>query len=344
MGAVNYLSIIFAALSDVVPCEFRAPSYGVLLAGFYGGFALAPSVAVLVLSTDLAVAMFSLALTASALVLALLFLPETLPDTVREDNLALQQSAQNAPNSKLAWLWHASTRPLREISILNRDWAIRLLTIGSFFSAMVYAADATLVIYYIEETLDFQKSDIAAMTLCLGFAGILIQGGLLQPLIARLGEKGLLIAAYACGTLHNFLYGVARSKATIYAALIASQLTKTNFPILSSMASKDVDSHEQGRVQGALFATNAIGNAIGPLSLEYVYHHTKNKAQFGPGFMFIFASGIYAIGTVIVSLIPVKATEQIDVFQEAPDVERDSEVLRETAALEEPLLSSEERA
>lgn len=340
IGSVNYLSIIFAALSDVVPPEFRAPSYGLLLSGFYGGFALAPSVAVL-MSSDSAVALFSFALIASSLVLALLFLPETLPDEVREQNLQSSMTEDDTPQvDRLAWFWHAATRPLREISILNRDWAIRLLTIGSFFAAMVFAADATLVIYYIEETLDVKKADIVSMTLALGVAGILIQGGLLQPLIARMGEKGVLIMAYVCGTLHNFLYGAARSKETIYVALIVSQLTKTNFPILSSMASKGVEPHEQGRVQGALFATNAIGNAIGPLSMEFVYHHTKNKAGFGPGFMFIFASGLYAIGTIIVSFIPVKGTDE---GLEAAQSEEEAVAFHQgTADLEEPLLNFEE--
>lgn len=347
-GAASYLGIVFAALSDTIPAEHRAPSYGLLLSGFYGGYSLAPSVAV-VLPNDSAVGLFSFVVTSSAFVAALFFLPETLPDEVRRDNLALQLSARepSSSGSRSAWLVRAATRPLREISILNRDWAIRLLTIASFFAAMVFAVDATLVIYYIQETLDVQKTDIASMTLALGIAGVLTQGGLMQPLIARLGEKGVLILAYLCGTLHNFLYGAAGSKATIYVALIVSQLTKMNFPILSSMASKDVPPHEQGRVQGALFATNAIANAIGPLSLEFIYHLTKNIAGLGPGFMFIFASGIYAVGTVIVSFIPIVDTEDIAPLEDVPrDVvaQISAEPANDAADLEEPLLNSKQRA
>lgn len=357
LGAVNYLSIVFAALSDVVPLEFRAPSYGIVLSGFFGGFALAPSVA-MVLQRDIEVAIFFLVLTAFALILALAFLPETLPDQVRLENVALQQQQSayedgDRVKGSVAWLWHAATRALREVSILNRDWAIQLLTIGSFFSAMVYAADATFIIFYIQESLDVQKADIAYMTLVLGIAGIFVQGVLLQPLIALLGEKGLLIASYMCGTFHNFLYGVARSKETIYVAFVVSQFTKTNLPIISSLASQNVDPHEQGRVQGALFATNAIANAVGPLLLEYVYHCTKNdKATYflgGPGFMFIVAAGLYAIGTVIVSFIPVQsAAEQqrqerpLSDSAALPHGKHDSsEGLQETTTvdLEEPLLS-----
>lgn len=33
IGAINYMSTMFAALSDVVPAQYRAPSYGLMLAG-----------------------------------------------------------------------------------------------------------------------------------------------------------------------------------------------------------------------------------------------------------------------------------------------------------------------
>lgn len=335
------MSIVFAALSDVIPDEFRAPSFGLLLAGFYGGFALAPSIPVLLQNDELTAAT-SFALIAASLVIAVVFLPETLSDEIRDENRLAQQAAERETSDvsterNLVWLSHTATRPLREIAILNRDWSIRFLTAGSFFSAMVFASDATLVLYYIEEQLDVGERDIASMFFFLGVAGIIIQGGLLQPLIACLGEKRLLVVSFVCGTCHNLLYGIAKSKEAIYVALIVSQLTKTNFPLISSLASKDVESHEQGRIQGALFAVGAIANAIGPLSMEYVYNITKNVS---PGFMFIYAAGLYAIGTIIVSMVPAAAPRIIS--------ETTSEPLEEGSAndntcdgdLEEPLLTS----
>ena len=153
-----------------------------------------------------------------------------------------------------------------------------------------------------------------------------------------LGEKGLLIMTFCSGTLHNLLYGVARNKTTLCVALMLSQLTKVNFPILSSLASKGTSTNEQGRVQGALFATNAIAYAVGPLSMEYVYHHTKNKKNFGPGFMFVYAAALYAIGTVLVALIPRKKTEQQASTGDIPTADCQQEGRGD---LEEPLLPSD---
>jgi DHA1 family tetracycline resistance protein-like MFS transporter len=164
------------------------------------------------------------------------------------------------------------------------------------------------------------------MCLALGIAGMFMQGYLLQPLIQCLGEKGLLVLSFLSGTCHNLLYGIARSQGPLYAALILSQLTKTNVPILSSLASKGASSNEQGRIQGALFATNAIANAVGPVSMEFVYNVTKDKM---PGFMFIYAAGLYAVGTLVVSFIPARTSES----SSAPSADQRS------VDLEEPLLS-----
>ena len=331
MGIVSLMGIFFASISDIITPEFRAPAYGVLLAVSYGGFAFGPSLA-LVLS-PLHVALTSFLLMVAAFV-AVMFMPETLPPEVRQENQR-QQSASNHHREAthlcpLQLIKRALLRPFREVTILNRDNVIRLVTASAFLSSMVFASDATLVIYYIEDQLNVRQDDFATMFLALGLVGILLQGGLLHPLVRLLGEKPLLVLTFVCGTIHNLLYGLAKSKTCIYLALILSQCTKLNLPILSSLASKDAHAHEQGRIQGALSATNSMATALGPLSMEFVYHHTKNNL--GPGFMFVYAAGLYVVGTVLVSLIPMpqSMSEGTDEALEAPTSDQ--------ADLEEPLL------
>jgi DHA1 family tetracycline resistance protein-like MFS transporter len=341
LGAINYMSITFAALSDVVPDNYRAPAYGFLLAGFYAGFALSPSLPLCLTAEHVAALSFGLIL--ATLLIATIVLPETLPDQIRQENMAAREqsrqetaSVSSSSSSFAAWTWAAVTRPVREVAILNRDWLIRLVAAGSFFSSAVFASDATLVLYYIEDQLNVRETDLARMFFLMGIFGVVLQGGFLQPMLQCFGEKGLLVATFCSGILHNFLYGVATNKTTLCVAMLLSQLTKMNFPLLSSLASKDASTNEQGRVQGALFATNAIAYAVGPLSMEYVYHRTKNKKHFGPGFMFVYAAGLYAIGTLLVALIPIKKSPEVSSSEE-----QQPGICGATEDLEEPLLSSD---
>ena len=208
-------------------------------------------------------------------------------------------------------------RPLQGLKILNQNMAIRLVAVGAFISGMVYSTDATLCLYYFENHLHVNDSDLARMFLVMGFVGIVIQAFLLKFLLQILGEKGLLVTSFISGTIHNLIYGLAQTKFLIYVALSLSQLTKTNFPILSSLASAHATDYQQGSIQGALFALSALANAIGPMCLQLFSSN---------GHMFVVASGLYLIGTLVVSFLPDKKRQDED-----------------NGDLEEPLLTLEER-
>ena len=329
IASFDLSSLVFAAFSDVIPESARAHSFGLYMSVFYGAFTLAPSLPLLLNHLQTVVA--SLCLAILACVLAVLYLPETLPDQVRETARLAQSRAAEEENSTsvLSYCFQMLRRPFRDISILAKDRALMLLAGGSFVSYMVFAADGTLVLYYIEEQLDFGDKDIASMFVVVGVAGLLLQGGAIQPLVHMLGEHGLLVAAFACGTFHNSLYGLAHSKATIYVALAFAQFTKLNAPVLSSLASKDASPQEQGRIQGALAAMNAIGQSVGPLTMEFVYNRTKDKPHLGPGFMFYYASMLYAVGAFLVALVPRISKD-------------DAERVGPMAGLQEPLLLGED--
>lgn len=143
-GLVSYLSVAFATLSDVIGENYRAPAYGLLLSGFYGGFAFAPSIPWIVHNENV-VGTISLMLLVSALFLAIASIPETMPQDSTESTLVVQQESEVRCRTRFDWLVNTMSRPLREILILNRCWSLRLLTIGSFFAAMVFASDSTLV-------------------------------------------------------------------------------------------------------------------------------------------------------------------------------------------------------
>jgi DHA1 family tetracycline resistance protein-like MFS transporter len=244
----------------------------------------------------LSVSLLSFASLFLGLLYACLYLPETLPEQVASYNLV--ERTANVPDRR-----NAIFRPIREMSILNRDVFFRFLTVAYFFSGMVYSSDKSLVLFYIEDQLNVRDGDLARMFFIMGLVGVVIQGLGLDLLLSCLGEKRLLVISFLSGTLHNLLYGLAKSKETIYVALCISQLTKTNFPLVSSIAANHVSEKEQGRMQGALFALSALANAIGPVLLEVIYNHTKDGKCLGPGTMWVFASMLYFVGTMIVSVI-----------------------------------------
>ena len=325
-GIITNDALFFASLSDNCPVSFRAGRFAMIMAGFYTGFTFAPSFSLYL--SHLSASWLSLGLSIMALLVTILFFPETLvtspstptPTSIITEAAPAEEGEEEAeaetdePNeysvcksirecNSLRAIGAVMIRPLREMTILNRGGAMRLIALGSFLSAAVYATDSSLVIFYIEEHLNVKEDDLAHMFFIMGILGVILQGIGLQPLVFVLGERGLLVLSFLSGTIHNFLYGVARNKTTITAALSLSQLTKLNYPILSSVASQQVGFDKQGQVQGALFGLNSLAGAVGPIIMNYIYEVTKTS-NFGPGIMFIFASFLYFLGTIAVYMIP----------------------------------------
>mmetsp|Transcript_5533 Transcript_5533/g.10131 ORF Transcript_5533/g.10131 Transcript_5533/m.10131 type:complete len:529 (+) Transcript_5533:180-1766(+) len=301
-GIVNWVAVALSALSDVMPPKWRAPSFGLLLAGFSLGFALAPLLAIVF--NHFQVSVFSFSLMVIGFVLTVAFFPETLPPGAAAEAARIRQeqyTEHDTVGGKIIW---SAIRPLRELSILNRNQLFRLLSVLAFFSGMVTSADHTLLIYYVEERLAFDDHDVAVMFMIVGILGIVVQGVLLKPLNDCLGERYVIVVAFFVGAFYNLLYGLAKDKTTIFIAVSLSTFLGMSFPTISAIKSNNVDESEQGRIQGALYSLSALASGLGPVLLRIVYSHTKSLPYPGPGSMFIFAAFLFLVATGFAFALP----------------------------------------
>jgi len=314
-GLVNWVAVALSSLADVLPQRFRAAGIGIFLAGFMLGFSFAPLFSLLF--NHVQVALVSFVIASAGLVCTILFVPETLPPQVAAEAKRRRRELYNrnadtvGEYSSRQLLWRKTiknlkwilVRPIREISILNRNTFFRLISALAFFSGMVSSGDQLLLVYYVEERLGFTDKDVSKMFLIVGIMGLLAQGVLLKPLNDCIGEKMVVAICFFVGAVVNTLYGLATSKAQIFSALALSALTGMAFPTISAIKANNVDESEQGRIQGALYSLQALASGIGPVLLRFVYSHTKNS-PLGPGTMFIFAGGLYLVAVAVACSLP----------------------------------------
>jgi DHA1 family tetracycline resistance protein-like MFS transporter len=312
-GCVNWTAIAISSLSDVLPQQYRAPGIGLLLAGFMLGFSLSPLLTLLFNNIQLSAVSFTTVIV--GFVLTIFYVPETLPPHVAEETKRLHRLAREAEEeeqsmngnttasfSKLysALCTNFLLKPFYGMAILNRNTFFRLISLLAFFTGMVSSGDQVLLIYYLEETLGFTTKDVSKMFLILGLVGLFAQSCLLKPLTQLVGEKYVVAFAFLCGAVDNAMYGLARNKTTIFCALGIAGITGIAFPTISAIKANNVHETEQGRIQGALYSLQALASGLGPVSLKFVYNHTKNT-RFGAGSMFLFASCLYltAVGIAL---------------------------------------------
>eukprot|EP00559_Dactyliosolen_fragilissimus_P009468 CAMPEP_0184860354 /NCGR_PEP_ID=MMETSP0580-20130426/5254_1 /TAXON_ID=1118495 /ORGANISM="Dactyliosolen fragilissimus" /LENGTH=389 /DNA_ID=CAMNT_0027357423 /DNA_START=426 /DNA_END=1595 /DNA_ORIENTATION=+ len=336
-GFINWITLALSSLSDVMPKQWRAPCFGVLLSGFSLGFAFAPILALAF--SHLGVSILSLSLSIFSFIYGIIYLPETLPIEASERarlertirgrtrgrcdttttttsttlngnvDIILSSTDTNNNNNNNGYIdkyviFQILTRPIRELSILNRDTFFRLLSALAFFSGMSTSADQTLLLYYVEDRLGFNDRDVATLFMILGILGIFVQGVVLKQLTDCLREKRVVVLAFAFGALHNTLYAFAESKRTIFVGVAVGTLTGMSFPTISAMKSNNVEEHEQGRIQGALYALSSLAGAIGPILLRSVYSKTKDTKY--PGSFFMVATLFYTLATFFATALPKK--------------------------------------
>jgi hypothetical protein len=159
-GLVNWVAVALSSLSDVMQPKWRAPSFGLLLAGFSLGLALAPQLALLF--GHWFVSLLALASVWLGLVVTVFFLPETVsPEMAVRASVVREEMSQGLKGAQRI-LWNLY-RPMWELSILNRSRLFRLLSILAFFSGMVSSGDHTLLIYYIEEMVSCFRASPASL-------------------------------------------------------------------------------------------------------------------------------------------------------------------------------------
>lgn len=300
-GLVSWIAVALSALSDVMPPQWRAASFGMLLAGMFLGFATAPTLALTM--SHLHISMLACVMVAFGFLNALFFFPETLPP----EKAALARETRRGQVAGMTKrdriIWNLK-RPAWELSILNRSNFFRLLSLLAFFSGMVTAGDQTLLIYYVEERLGFNDQDVATMFLIVGVLGILSQAVLLKPFIECAGERMVVTFCFIVGALDNFLYGLADEKTLIFVGMACGAVTNMAFPTISAIKANNVDESEQGRIQGALYSVQALASGTGPMAMRYVYHLTVDGAFLGPGSMFVFASTLSLVAACCAYALP----------------------------------------
>jgi MFS transporter, DHA1 family, tetracycline resistance protein len=236
-GLINWIAVALSSLSDVMPPQWRAASFGMLIAGLYLGFAAAPTLALAL--GHFQVSILSLTMVLLGFLHTVFFFPETLSP----EKAAIAKESRRSEVAGLTQaqhiLWNV-VRPARELSILNRNDLFRLLSVLAFFSGMVSSGDQTLLLYYLEERLAFNDKDIATMFMMIGILGILCQSLLLKPFIECVGERMVVTFCFAIGAMDNFMYGVAKHKALIFVAASLGSLTAMSFPTISAIKANNV--------------------------------------------------------------------------------------------------------
>jgi len=244
-AATANLAIARAYVADVTSHEDRAGGMAIIGIAFGLGFILGPAMGGL-LSTHWSLAAPGLAAAALAavnLVAAWFILPEPATHATVE---------RRAP-------FGALFKELAKPGIAN-------LLLVTFLSILSFSALENTFAFLAADLFDIHEHDVPYVFVYIGVLAVLVQGGLVRPLVKRFGERGLLITGLAMQAVTIALLPYARTTGGLLAVLapmsVGNGLTQ---PALSALISKLARREDQGGTLGMGESASALGRIAGPL-------------------------------------------------------------------------------
>lgn len=244
----------FAYAADITTPENRAKGMGVVGAAFGIGFVLGPAIGGILAGPDpmnadyRTPALVAGGLSATAFVLAVLFLTESLSPEMRA------KAAQAPAVSRWSRMRQAFGRPVLGAALVQM-----------FFAIFVFAGMEAVFGLWSERQFFWGPEQNGYLFAGIGVVSALIQGGGIGRLARRYGERRLVVAGALALMVGIGLLPMASTVPILCVVMlvIAAGFSLLN-PALNSLVSKSVESHEQGIMLGVGRSVSTLSRVVGP--------------------------------------------------------------------------------
>lgn len=243
-----------AYIADVSTPQTRARNFGFVGVAFGLGFIFGPAIGGLLGGLGLRVPFYAAA--ASALVGALyglLILPESLP-----------------PERRRPFSWSAAI-PLRSLGVLSAYPLVVGIAVSFLFFTLAQRGLETVFVLYTAYRYDWGPSENGLALALVGVMAALVQGGLVRPLVARLGERRTILVGLTVSTLSFVGYGLASQGWMLLAVIAFASLGAVAGPAIQGLVAGTVPGNEQGAVQGALTSLQSLSSVLAPLAAGTIF-------------------------------------------------------------------------
>lgn len=282
------ISTATAYIADVTPPEKRAASFGMIGAAFGLGFVVGPALGGLLGQYSPRLPFWvAAALSSSNALYGLFVLPESL------------QPAQRAPFS-----WRRAN-PLGALTFFRKYRALVGLGAVSFTSNLAHYVLPSVFVLYAGFRYDWHERAVGLTLAAVGVCAAIVQGALVRPLVARLGERRALLLGLASGSVGFAVYGVASTGAVFLCGVPLLAVCGVAGPSTQGLMSARVEPSEQGQLQGSLGSAMGIAGLIGPglFSQTFARAIAPDATLHQPGAPFFLASVLMVVAVAVAARV-----------------------------------------
>jgi MFS transporter, DHA1 family, tetracycline resistance protein len=274
-----------AYIADVTPPERRAASFGYVGAAWGAGFVFGPALGGLLGSVDPRWPFWAAAaLTLANALYGYFVLPESLPAERR---------------ARFSWV---RAHPLGALKLIRARRGLAGLFSMQVLHVVAHYSLPSVFVLYSSYRYHWNSTQVGLTLAFVGVCTAVVQGGLIGPVVRRLGERRAALAGLACETVAYALYAFAPTGILFLCAIPFGALAGLYNGAAQSLMTQRVGAHEQGELQGAGSSLMGLVGLVGPglFSVSFALGIASAGAAALPGAPFYVAAlmtaGAFAIG------------------------------------------------
>ena len=243
-----------AYIADVTPPDQRAKSFGLIGAAFGLGFVLGPALGGLLGTYSPRLPFWvSAALCLANALYGVFVLPESLPPERR---------------SHFSW---ARANPVGSLRLLRSHPELFGLASVTFLYYVAHEVLPSTFVLYTGYRYGWNSATVGLTLALVGVCTAIVSGGLVGPIVARIGERRAALTGLAFGAAAFALYGLAPTGSLFLAGIPVMALWGLYGPSSQGIMSKRVSPKEQGQLQGAVMGLRGLSGLISPFIFTFTF-------------------------------------------------------------------------
>jgi DHA1 family tetracycline resistance protein-like MFS transporter len=273
-----------AYVADVTSKEKRASGYGMIGAAWGLGFVLGPALGGVLGEYSPRLPFWVAAgLSLCNAVYGLFVLPESLPVGKRKE---------------FSW---KRANPVGALKLLGSNPALRGLASINFLNQLAHNVLPSVFVLYAGYRYGWSERTVGLTLAAVGICGVIVQGGLVRVVVARIGERRSLLTGLLFGTAGFVIYGLATTGRQLWLGIPVFSLMGLLGPSLQGLMSQHVSPQEQGQLQGANSSLMGITGLVGPslFTMTFAYFITDHGPLHLPGAPFLLAGFMLFLAMII---------------------------------------------
>lgn len=291
-----------AYIADISTPDNRAKNFGMIGAAFGIGFVIGPAIGGLLSDFGartpfLVAAFFSMA----NFIYGFIVLKESLP-----------------VENRRAFEWKRSN-PFGALQQIKRFKKLKYLFLVSFLTILTTMCVHSTWNFYSMEKFGWTTKEVGISLAVVGVCFGIVQGGLTGKIVAKFGQKNAAKMGLFLSIFILMGMGLIYQGWMMYAIILPYAFTGIVDPAIRSIISGQVQSNEQGELQGIFTSLMSLAEIIGPPLFMWFYYNFKTSvvhSNIGLGTPFFVATFIALLAFILISWTLKGYTNSIDSKEE----------------------------